>query len=116
MGEFKIATNRLFLFPYHRRVFVNSNTQSSNWAWMLGYRSKTAYFKKPEVLSIKDSYLRAAQHEGLTKEGNAEVFMVQRWNYIHIEIPIYKYPVIDLISIFVPIVILAAISMLIFGQ
>ena len=35
---------------------------------------------------------------------------------MHIEIPIYKYPVIDLIRIFVPIMILATISLLIFGQ
>ena len=41
---------------------------------------------------------------------------MERWHYAHIEVPIYKYPVIDMIRIFVPIVILAAISLLIFGQ
>jgi hypothetical protein len=45
-----------------------------------------------------------------------DVFKVERWNYIHIEIPIFKYPVIDMISIFVPLVVLASISMFIFGQ
>jgi hypothetical protein len=35
---------------------------------------------------------------------------------VHIDLPIFKYPVIDMIRIFVPIIILSAISMLIFVQ
>jgi len=35
---------------------------------------------------------------------------------VHVEIPIFKYPVIDMIRIFVPITILSLISLLIFVQ
>lgn len=37
MGEYQIATNKMFLFPYHNLVFVNKNTQTSNYAWALGW-------------------------------------------------------------------------------
>jgi hypothetical protein len=115
MGEFKVATNYLFLFPYHGRVFVNKNTLTSDYKWGLGLCPRNAYFTRPQVLSVKGGYERAKQVQA-EGEPHAPVFKIERWNYIHIEIPIFKYPVIDMISIFVPLVILACISMFIFGQ
>ncbi len=56
MGEYKIATNKLFLFPYHNRVLANKNTQTSDYSWTLGLSSRTAYFNKPEILSVRESY------------------------------------------------------------
>lgn len=61
MGEYQIATNRMFLFPYHNLVFVNKNTQTSSFCWTLGLSERTAYFGKPGVLSVKDAYLKATE-------------------------------------------------------
>ena len=38
------------------------------------------------------------------------------WEFIIVEIPIFKYAIIDMIRIFVPIIILSVISLLIFVQ
>lgn len=43
-------------------------------------------------------------------------FSFLRWNHAIIEIPIYKYIVIDMIKIFVPLTIITVISLLIFQQ
>ena len=41
---------------------------------------------------------------------------MQTWQCMHVGIPLYKYVVIDIISLFVPYIILSAISMLFFTQ
>jgi hypothetical protein len=41
-GEFKIANNRLSLFPYHRRVLKNKNELTADIRWTLGSASRTA--------------------------------------------------------------------------
>ncbi len=41
---------------------------------------------------------------------------IKQWKYVHIEIPIYKYPFINMMLIFIPILILSVISLFIFTQ
>ena len=50
------------------------------------------------------------------KTGHTETFKMTEWEYLHIEIPVFKYAIIDLINIFVPIIILSTISILFFHQ
>lgn len=45
-----------------------------------------------------------------------ETFAFQKWQYIFVEVPIYKYVVIDMLIIFVPLFLLSVISLLIFNQ
>lgn len=45
-----------------------------------------------------------------------ELQELQRWSYTHIEIPIYKYVVIDMLQIFLPLLLMAIISLFIFNQ
>ncbi len=116
VGEYKVANNRLFLFPYHKRVFINKNTLNNSLQWMLGLHNRTTYFSKPEVYGVRESFEKALEAREEGRQQRIQVYKMERWNYVHIEIPIYKYPVIDLIRIFVPIIILATISLLIFGQ
>lgn len=40
-GEYKIANNRLSLFPYHKRVFKNKNEISSDYAWTIGLSQRS---------------------------------------------------------------------------
>ena len=56
IGEYKVANNRLFLFPYHKRVFINKNTLNGSLAWMLGLHTRTTYFSKPEVYGVRESF------------------------------------------------------------
>lgn len=41
---------------------------------------------------------------------------MQKWQYMHVGIPLYKYVVIDIINLYVPYIILSAISLLFFTQ
>ena len=41
---------------------------------------------------------------------------MKKWHYMHIGIPLSKYVVIDIISLYVPIVVLSIISLLFFFQ
>ena len=109
-GEYKVANNRLSLFPYHKRVFKNKNEISSDYAWTVGLSQRGELLVEPEVKSVKEGYEYFLQH------GEHSVFEVEEWEFVHVEIPIFKYPVIDMIRIFVPIIILSAISMTIFVQ
>ena len=43
-----------------------------------------------------------------------EPFSIEKWNFVIIEVPIYKYVVIDMLQIFVPLILLAGFSLLIF--
>ncbi len=38
------------------------------------------------------------------------------WEFVHIDIPVFNYAVIDMIRIFIPILILSSIGLLIFQQ
>lgn len=109
-GEYKIANNRLALFPYHKRVFKNKNDIASDYAWTVGLSERGELLVEPEVRSVKEGYEHFLEH------GQRAVFEAEQWEFVHVEIPIFKYPVIDMIRIFVPITILSAISMTIFAQ
>lgn len=61
------------------------------------------------MAGIKENY-------SLNQNSKLSIFELNQWEFVHIEIPIFKYPVIDMIRIFVPITILSAISMTIFWQ
>lgn len=41
-GEFKVANNRLSLFPYHKRVFKNKNNIISDINWTIGSADKSS--------------------------------------------------------------------------
>jgi hypothetical protein len=55
-GEFKIANNRLSLFPYHRRVLRNKNELTSDIRWTVGSASRTALLETPTVRGVIDGY------------------------------------------------------------
>lgn len=110
-GEFKIADNRMYLFPYHKRVFRNKNSLNSDIRWMLGLASRSNLLEQPEVRSVQEGYGAAAGGDG-----PPEIYKMEQWQFVHIEIPIYKYAVIDMIGIFVPILVLSVISLFIFQQ
>lgn len=46
----------------------------------------------------------------------SKLFHLSLWKHVHVSIPIYKYWVLNLIQIFIPIIILDALSLFIFRQ
>jgi hypothetical protein len=55
-GEYKIANNRLALFPYHKRVFKNKNAITSDLYWTLGITDRKDMLTSPQVYSVKESF------------------------------------------------------------
>jgi hypothetical protein len=53
---------------------------------------------------------------GSGSEKDSKLFKLEEWKFVHIEIPIYKYWVLSLIQIFVPLIILSVLSLFIFEQ
>jgi hypothetical protein len=45
-----------------------------------------------------------------------QTFTFQKWQYVIIEVPIFKYIVIDMLLVFIPLFLLSAISLLIYDQ
>lgn len=45
-----------------------------------------------------------------------KIFRVATWSHVHIEMPIYKYWVVNVIQILLPLFVLSAISLFIFKQ
>ena len=45
-----------------------------------------------------------------------QAFTFQKWQYVIIEVPVYKYIVIDMLLVFIPLFLLSAISLLIYDQ
>ena len=43
------------------------------------------------------------------------MFKFQKWSYIIIEVPVFKYIAIDMLQVFVPLALLAVIGLLIFS-
>lgn len=55
-GEYRLANNRISLFPYHKRVFLNKAQLSSDNSWLLGLTKRSELIKKPVVRSVKEGY------------------------------------------------------------
>jgi hypothetical protein len=56
-GEFSIADNRLYLFPYHKRVFMNKNTLANNFSWIFGTASRSNLIKWPKIRTVEEGFL-----------------------------------------------------------
>ena len=110
-GEFILADNRMVSYPYYRHVLRNSNTNSEDWLWALGRRSKPGLIEIPPTDSIKQSF-----QDFERDMSEFELFSFQRFSYQIIELPIYKYVIIDMIKVFGPLILLAIVSLFIFRQ
>ena len=49
------------------------------------------------------------------KVDKIDTFQFVKWNYVIIDVPIYKYVAIDMLQVFVPLVLIAFFSLFIFG-
>ena len=116
-GEYSVATNYLSLYSYYAGYFQNSNTKNGLSSWTLGCVDREEIFKLPEVQSIEEDYksLKESYEQGETVS-TVKMFRLTRWNYIHIEVPIYKYWALYLIQIFIPIFILDILNLFVFVQ
>ncbi len=77
----------------------------------MGLGEKSSHLSYPIIKSIDRQFEEAKQSKKKYKKSKFPI-----WEFVHIEIPIFKYAVIDMIRIFVPILILSIISLLIFVQ
>lgn len=109
-GEFTIAANCFSLFTFHSVTFGNSDKHGSDWRWSLGISKKNVFVKLPEVKSISDEFTKRSN------EKPSKIFSFNEWNCVHIDIPIYKNWTVNVIQIFIPIFILAVLSLFIFVQ
>jgi hypothetical protein len=112
-GDFRVATNNLALFPYHKVSLANSTSRNSNMAWSLGLEERHNEIKDPVVRSLEEEYLFRSEN---SVEMERTLFRLYNWEHIHIEIPFYKYWMIYVIQIFCPLLLLSAFTMFIFLQ
>jgi len=105
------------LYPYYRSVLINKNTANDTYEWSMGLHEKNTLLNEPEVRSVSEGYkyyqdiMRNRTNDIYMK---IETFQMHKWNYVITEVPIYKYVVIDMLQVFVPLILLAAFSLLIF--
>lgn len=112
-GDFKLSTNHLSLFPYYKTALFNTTRKNTNFYWSLGLQARHKDILLPEVHSIKTEFNMRSEDRNILER---KVFSLEDWRNIHIDIPIYKYWVIYVIQICIPLLILAGISMFIFLQ
>jgi hypothetical protein len=121
-GEYVIADNLLTLYPHFKGILLNKSYINEDSRWDLGLRDCLPLFEPPLAKSIPSAFHQLKTSKD-SKEGELEInehkfftFSFLRWNHAIIEVPIYKYIVIDMIKIFVPLTIITIISLLIFQQ
>ena len=112
-GDFRVATNHLALFPYYKAQLANSTKRNSSFHWNIGLDPRNKHITMPKVRSLQQEY---DYHNEGRIEQVSRVFEALSWQYVHIEIPIYKYWVIYVIQICCPLLILSVVSMFIFLQ
>jgi hypothetical protein len=89
---------------------------NENDCWFLGLTDKSENIKEPEVLSIPEEYERGRELQVGKEKHVSKLFHLSMWKHVHISIPIYKYWVLNIIQIFIPILILDTLSLFIFQQ
>jgi hypothetical protein len=105
------------LYPYYRSVLINKATANETYEWSMGLQEKNTLLTEPEVRSVSEGYhyyrkiIRERTEETYMK---VDTFQMHKWNYVITEVPIYKYVVIDMLQVFVPLILLAGFSLLIF--
>jgi hypothetical protein len=96
------------LYPYYRSVLINKATANETYEWSMGLQEKNTLLTEPEVRSVSEGY------HYYRKIIKVDTFQMHKWNYVITEVPIYKYVVIDMLQVFVPLILLAGFSLLIF--
>lgn len=47
------------MFPFHKNINQNSNSQTDDFMWILGFKNRNEYLEHPIAKSIKESYEEA---------------------------------------------------------
>ena len=78
---------------------------------------KLPLLQEPEVFSVAEGYDHYSQKIINPSEevSKIDAFQFVKWNYVIIDVPVFKYVVIDMIQVFVPLVIISVFSLFIFG-
>lgn len=115
-GEYIIADNLLTLYPHYKVILQNKSFINEDPLWGLALRDPLPLFRPPQARRISAAFHSLRHHPQELKgmEHKFFTFSFLRWNHAIIEVPIYKYIVIDMIKIFVPLTIITVLSLFIF--
>ena len=113
-GEYIIADNKLVLHPHFKNILRNKSFTNYDPKWNLGIRDYLYLLDPPLAQAIPRAFEQFSPPE--EEQGKGVGFGMLRWDKVIIEVPIYKYIVIDMIKIFVPLTIITVVSLFIFNQ
>lgn len=114
-----IADNLMVIYPHYKVILLNKSYITDDCLWDLGLRDILPLFEPPLANDLFATwhYLKILESSSeKIDEHKFFTFNFLRWNHAIIEIPIYKYILIDMIKIFVPLTLFTVISLFIFQQ